>query len=119
MRDPVQAFAANFELLGSAEAGSLVLSTALGSTLARMQWDGVSATLQTAGEPQQFDSLESLVRHVTGTNLPVASLFGWLRGQQATAQEWEADLSQMDEGRLTARRTSTLEPAELKIILDR
>ncbi|MEN9467504.1 MAG: hypothetical protein RL081_1505, partial [Pseudomonadota bacterium] len=32
---PVQAMTANFELQGSAQAGSLVLTTVLGSTLAR------------------------------------------------------------------------------------
>ena len=119
MRVPVQAFSADFELQGNAQAGSLVLSTALGSTLASLRWDSVAATLQTTGEPQEFDSLASLVRQVTGTDLPVASLFSWLRGQSSDAQPWEADLSQLNQGRLTARRVSTFEPAELKLILDR
>jgi outer membrane lipoprotein LolB len=119
MTHPPQAFSADFELDGDSRAGSLVLSTALGSTLARMRWDGSSATLQTQGAPEQFDSLASLLRHATGTDLPVAGLFAWLRGQIATVPEWEADLSQLDNGRLTARRSSALEPAELKIVLDR
>lgn len=119
MTDPPQAFSADFELEGTAAAGSLVLSTALGSTLARIQWDGTSATLQTQGAPQQFDSLAALLRHTIGTDIPVSSLFAWLQGKSATASDWESDLSQVDIGRLTARRTSTREPAEIKIILDR
>ena len=119
MASPPQAFSADFELQGNAQTGSLVLSTALGSTLASMRWDGASATLQTHGAPQQFDSLAALLRHATGTEIPVSSLFVWLQGQAATTADWEADLSQLNDGRLTARRTTAQEPAELKIILDR
>mgnify|MGYP001161526019 FL=1 len=116
---PVQAMTANFELQGSAQAGSLVLTTVLGSTLARMQWDATSATLQSSnGGVQQFESLSALVRHATGTDLPVTSLFAWLQGQPAVAQEWEADLSEIPHGRLNARRLSATNAAELKIILD-
>lgn len=116
---PVQAMTANFELQGSAQAGSLVLTTVLGSTLARMQWDARSATLQSSsGGVQQFESLSALVRHATGTDLPVTSLFAWLQGQPAVAQEWEADLSEIPNGRLNARRLSPTNAAELKIILD-
>jgi hypothetical protein len=40
-----------------------------------------------------------------------------LQGQAETTPEWEADLTQLDQGRLNARRTSLVNPAELKIIL--
>lgn len=116
---PNHAFSADFDLRGDARAGSLVLSTPLGTTLAHMQWDAASASLQTTGAPQPFDSLESLVRHTTGTDLPVASLFAWLQGQPAAPTDWQADLSHLNEGRLTVRRLSLVNPAELRIILDR
>jgi outer membrane lipoprotein LolB len=115
---PVQAMTANFELQGNAQSGTLVLTTVLGSTLARMQWDATSATLQSSNGVQQFESLAALVRHATGTDLPVASLFAWLRGQPATATDWEADLSEIPNGRLNARRMTAINAAELKIILD-
>lgn len=117
---PVQAMTANFELQGNAQSGSLVLTTVLGSTLARMQWDATSATLQSSsGGVQQFESLAALVRHTTGTDLPVASLFAWLRGQPAATEDWQADLSDIANGRLQARRNTATNAAELKIILDK
>ena len=116
---PAQAFSADFELDGSAQAGSLTLSTALGSTLARMQWSPGRAVLQTSKETREFSSLNAMVKEITGTDLPVAGLFNWLQGSNTTNPPWEADLSDLANGRLTARRTAEPNPAELKILLDR
>jgi len=116
---PAQAFSANFELDGSAQAGSLTLSTALGSTLARMQWSPGMAVLQTSGETRGFGSLNAMVKEIIGTDLPVAGLFSWLQGNNTTSPPWEADLSDLANGRLTARRMAEPNPAELKILLDR
>lgn len=116
---PPQAFSSNFDLQGNALNGSLTLSTALGSTLARMQWGPGFATLQTTGEPAQFESLPALVRHVTGTDLPVDQLFQWLQGENTNAPGWEVDFEHLAQGRLTARRAAPQGDTELKIILDR
>lgn len=116
---PVQTFTANFDLQGDADNGSLALSSALGSTLARLQWTHNTATLQARGETLQFDSLDALVRHATGTDLPVASLFAWLGGNASCAPGWSADLSDVANGRLSAQREGPPAPASLKIILDR
>jgi outer membrane lipoprotein LolB len=116
---PVQAFSAHFDLQGNAQSGTLVLTTALGNTLASMWWNEDSAVLQTTGEPQKFESLPALVRHVTGTDLPVGSLFGWLKGQAVPAPGWVADISDLDNGRLSARHADAAGDSELKIILDR
>ncbi len=113
---PVQAFSANFELQGNAQTGSLVLSTLLGSTLARIEWSDTTATLINGSDTRAFDSLPALLRQTTGTDLPVASLFSWLQGQATSTPEWEADLTQLEQGRLSARRTSLVNPAELKLI---
>jgi len=91
----------------------------LGSTLARMQWGPGFATLQTTGEPAQFESLPALVRHVTGTDLPVDQLFQWLQGENTNAPGWEVDFEHLAQGRLTARRAAPQGDTELKIILDR
>ena len=115
---PVQALSANFELQGAPDQGELTLSSALGTTLARLRWDAASATLAANGQMQRFASLQQLAHHLTGTDLPVASLFAWLRGQAQPAEGWEADLSDIDNGRLQARRIDAV-PAELKIILER
>ena len=116
---PPQALSANFDLQGNAQNGSLALSTALGSTLASMQWGPGFAMLQTTVEPTQFESLPALVRHVTGTDVPINNLFHWLRGETSEAPGWEVDYSDLNQGRLTARRTGSQGDAELKIILDR
>jgi outer membrane lipoprotein LolB len=115
---PAQSFSASFDLQGSAQAGNLVFTTPLGTTVARLQWDASSAMLYSNGEPQKFDSLENLVHHATGTDLPIASMFAWLRGIDASAPGWQVDLSALPAGRLAAHRSSGDAPAELKILLD-
>lgn len=116
---PVQAFSADFDLQGSAQAGSMAFTSPLGSTLARLQWDADAATLQTTGEAQHFASLDALVWQATGTNLPIANLFLWLQGIESDTPGWQADLQDLPTGRLSARRLPPGTPAELKIILDR
>ena len=62
----------------------------------------------------------SLAQQATGTELPVAALFDWLRGTATAAPGWDADLSQLPEGRLLARRMADSAPAvELRILLER
>jgi outer membrane lipoprotein LolB len=116
---PVQAFSSQFELSGTAQSGSLIFTSLLGSTLARLNWDEQVATLQTTGEPQQFESIAALVRHATGADLPIAALFGWLEGIDMDTPEWKADLSELSIGRLQAQRHAPAPAAVLKIILDR
>jgi outer membrane lipoprotein LolB len=55
---------------------------------------------------------------LTGTDLPVASLFAWLRGQAEEAPGWQVDLKELPAGRLQARHIEEVQ-AELKIILER
>ena len=117
--DPIQAFSADFDLQGDAQAGSLTFFTPLGSTAARLDWNGQGAQLQTTGEPQQFESLEALTLQTIGTVLPMASLFEWLKGMDPVTPGWRADLRDLSSGRLHAQRLAPEIPADLKIILDR
>lgn len=116
---PVQAFSADFDLQGSAQAGTLVFSSPLGSTVARLQWDAQSAQLQTTGAPQYFDSLDALTRQATGTELPIASLFAWLQGNDPLTPGWRVDLQNLPNGRLSAQRLPPETPADLTILLER
>ena len=116
---PVQAFSADFELQGNAQAGTLSFFSPLGSTAARLQWDATSAQLQTTGEPQRFASLDALTLHTTGAVLPVASLFAWLKGDQPPTPGWQVDLRDLSNGRLNAQRLAPEVAADLKIILQR
>lgn len=116
---PSNGLTAVFDLQGNAQSGSLSLASPLGTTMANLQWTSLSARLQANGESRDFSSLDALIRHVTGTDLPVDSLFSWLRGIPAPALGWQADLHDLGIGRLSAQRAAPYTPATLKIILDR
>jgi outer membrane lipoprotein LolB len=117
--EPVQALSADFDLQGDAQVGRLSLFTPLGTTAARLEWDAHGAQLQTTGELQQFESIDALTRHSTGTVLPIASLFEWLKGVESVTPGWKVDLHELADGRFSAQRLPPDVPAELKIILDR
>lgn len=112
---------ASFELLGSAAAGRLELSTPLGSLMARARWSPGEVLLQTPGEERRYEDLDALTREMLGEPVPVAALFDWLRGRpwpespseplpepaRGFAQlGWQIDLSRFDEGLLLARRNA-------------
>jgi len=113
-----QSFSAAFELSGDARAGKLALSSPLGGTLAVLSWAPGSATLQNNGQSRQFDSVDALVTHATGSAIPVAALFDWLRGANTPVPGWKADLSQLAQGRLHAERLEPPPHADLRVILD-
>jgi outer membrane lipoprotein LolB len=113
-----QSFSAAFELSGNAQTGKLALSSPLGGTLAVLSWAPGSATLQNNGQSRQFDSVDALVTHATGSAIPVAALFDWLRGANTPVPGWKADLSQLAQGRLHAERLAPPPHADLRVILD-
>ncbi|MGE0333490.1 MAG: lipoprotein insertase outer membrane protein LolB [Ramlibacter sp.] len=116
---PPQSFTAAFELKGRAEAGELALRTPLGNTAAQLTWAPGKATLRSGSDVQDFDSLDALAAHATGTPLPVAALFDWLAGVPTQAAGWSADLTELPTGRLQARRTAPAPAADLRLVLDR
>lgn len=111
---------ASFELLGSARAGELNLSTPLGSVLAQARWSTGSVVLTTPRGERAFDDLDQLTREVLGESVPVAALFDWLRGRPwpGAGSEprrepaapgfvqlgWAVDLVRFDQGWVTATR---------------
>lgn len=117
---PGQSFSSAFELRGRAEAGELALLSPLGGILALLRWQPGNATLESTGrEPQRFHSLQSMVEQVTGTPLPVTALFDWLAGTNTPVPGWEADLSQLPDGRIRAVRRDPPPQADLRVVLDR
>jgi outer membrane lipoprotein LolB len=114
-----QSFSAAFELSGTAQAGKLALSSPLGGTLAVLSWAPGSATLQSNGQTRQFESVDALVTHATGSAIPVAALFDWVRGTNTPVPGWKADLSQLEQGRLHAERFEPPPHADLRVILDK
>ncbi len=115
---PPQAFSALFDLRGSASAGELHLSSALGQTLATVRWSAQGAELQRGNETTRRDSLDALTAELSGAPLPVLAMFDWLAGREAPAGGWRADLSQHGNGRLVARREQPLPSAELRLVFE-
>ena len=115
---PPQLFSADFDLSGNAEAGELLLSGPLGQRVAQLRWSPGRAIWQGNGETRTFDTLDALSTQLSGTPLPLAALFEWLAGREAAADGWQADLTQLTEGRLTARRLQPEPVAELKLIIE-
>ena len=111
-------FFAGFELSGYEQAGELNLFTPMGNTVASLRWTPHAATLHNNGATRQFDSLDALAREATGTSMPISALFQWLHGQDSVVAGWQADLSQLAQGRLVARRSFPGPAAELRLILE-
>ena len=116
--DPVQAFSAGFELRGNAEVGVLLLFSPFGATLARLSWSPGEARLLSGGKEQTFTSIEALTLHVTGASLPLDGLFQWLAGNPAPVAGWEAELNDLANGRLHARRLAPNPVVDLRLLLD-
>lgn len=114
-----QSFSASFELQGSERQGQLTLLSPFGAVLAELQWSPQGAQLRQGGQLRESASLDALVQDTVGTPLPLGALFSWLAGEQASAPGWQADLSQMDQGRLRAQRSQPLPRATLRVVLDR
>lgn len=115
---PPRAFSAVFELTGTPASGELTLSTPLGTQLAQFTWAASGATMKTSAETRSADSLNRLLQDLTGAPLPVAALFDWLAGHASSAEGWHADLGQLPDGRLSARRSAPAPAATLRIFLD-
>ena len=125
-------FSANFELSGSADHGTWLLLSPLGSTVAKLDWGPQGAVLLSnergtepgpgSGQgpgPRQFESIESLLRHTPVSGLPFAALFDWLQGKPTAVAGWRVDLSQFSSGKLRAQRLSTDPAIDLRLVLDR
>jgi outer membrane lipoprotein LolB len=113
---PPQAFSAGFDLRGGPEAGELHLNSPLGNTVASVRWSPQGAELQQGQQLERRATLDELTTEMSGTALPVAAMFGWLRGDGASADGWTVDLSEQTQGRITARRTNPLPSAELRLL---
>ncbi|RIX77761.1 lipoprotein insertase outer membrane protein LolB [Acidovorax cavernicola] len=117
--EPVQTFAALFELRGSAETGDLTLTTPIGSTLAQLHWAPGEALLKNGSDTRRYDSVDALIEAATGAAIPVGALFGWLDGRADPVPGWRADLGQLSNGRLQATRESPSPRADLRIVFER
>ncbi len=116
--DAARSFNAAFELLGSAERGSLALTTPLGTQVAQADWSPQQVRLRSGDGERLYPDLDSLAVDALGERVPLAALFDWLRGRPwpAAAHEtgakgfaqlgWQIDLSRQAEGWVQARRAA-------------
>lgn len=116
---PNQSFSSMFDLRGSARAGQLTLTNPLGGIVAVLEWTPGTATLRENGRTREFGSVQELVREATGSDLPVAALFDWLRGVATAVPGWQPDLSQFAQGRIFATRIDPPPQASLRVAIDR
>jgi outer membrane lipoprotein LolB len=105
-------------LRGSANQGTLALTSVLGTSLATLRWDADGATLTTPQQSQKFASVDEMAVTSLGTPLPMATLFGWLQGDATPAAGWQVDLQSRAQGRIKAWRLAPDAATEIKIILD-
>ena len=113
---PAQALNAAFELLGSAEAGELRLSSPLGPQIASARWAPGSAVLTTPDGRSEFSTLDELSQRALGEVLPLAALPDWLSGRPWRGAPhhsrsdgfeqlgWQVGLARFDEGWIDAQR---------------
>jgi len=132
---------AAFDLRGDSRAGTLGLSTPLGSMLAQARWSPAEVVLTTPRETRRFASLDELTREALGESVPIEAWFDWLRGRPwpgaasapfgaATSAPsdapasgfrqlgWRVDLSRFGAGTIAATRESPAPVVTVRIRLD-
>ncbi|MDB5965589.1 MAG: putative lipoprotein [Polaromonas sp.] len=115
---PPQSFFAGFELKGQAGNGELVLTSPIGSTLARMRWSADEAVLESGQDVRRYPTVDALLEQTTGAAIPVSALFDWLGGKDTRLNGWSADLAQQPQGKITAQRLNPSPQVDLRIVLD-
>ena len=115
---PPSSMSAGFALSGQPRAGELSLYSPLGTTLAQLQWTDSSAHLHRGQAPERYASMDELTEQVTGSSLPVTALFDWLQGRPTAVPGWQADLSELAQGRLSAQRQFPPPAVTLRVKLD-
>jgi len=129
---PARSLAAAFDLRGNPSAGTLGLSTPLGSMLAEARWQPGSVVLVTPQGTRRFADLDALTREVLGESVPIEAWFDWLHGRpwpgagswpQAAGAGfeqlgWTVDLSRFAAGAVSASRREPQPPVGVRIQLD-
>ncbi len=140
--EAARSFSAAFDLRGAAGAGSLGLSTPLGSMLAQARWSPAEVVLVTPQGTRRFETLDALTREVLGESVPIEAWFDWLHGRPwpgarsapvaaSTADSapsapesfsqlgWAVDLSRFGDGAVSATRDVPAPTVTVRIRLDR
>lgn len=114
--EPAQNLSAGFELTGTPTQGELHLLSPLGQTLASAHWTPQGAWLLRGEVRRDYANTDTLTTELTGTPLPLAPLFDWLRGQPTAVEGWAVDLTQHANGRLRAQRLTPTPGVLLRLV---
>ena len=138
---PARSMSGQFELSGNASSGQFVLTSPIGTTVARARWSdpvGVEGApskieLEADGTTTHFATLEEMMRRAIGDQLPLPAMFDWLSGRPwpaAPAQRaadgasfeqlgWHVDLSQLAGNQLIdAQRPQPAPALHVRVKLD-
>ena len=138
---PARSMSGQFELSGNASSGQLILTSPIGTTVARARWSdpagaqGVPSTieLEADGATTHYATLEEMMQRAIGDQLPLPAMFDWLSGHpwpDAPAQRaadggsfdqlgWHVDLSQLADNRLIdAQRPLPAPTLHVRVKLD-
>ena len=119
---PARSVSGQFELSGNASSGQLVLTSPIGTTVARARWSDPVGTqgvpsrieLEADGATTHYATLEEMMQRAIGDQLPLAAMFDWLSGHPWPAAPvqrsadggsfdqlgWHVDVSQLAGNRL-------------------
>ena len=138
---PARSMSGTFELSGNASSGQLVLTSPIGTTIARARWSDPVGTqggpskieLEADGGTTHYATLEDMMQHAIGDQLPLAAMFDWLDGRPWPAAPvqrgadgssfdqlgWHVDLSQLAGNRLIdAQRPQPAPALHVRVKLD-
>jgi len=138
---PARSTSGQFELSGNASSGQLILTSPIGTTVARARWSDPVGTrgvpsrieLEADGATTRYATLEDMMQRAIGDQLPLPAMFDWLSGRPwpdapvrrsadgASFDQlgWHVDLSQLADNRLIDAQRPLPEPAlHVRVKLD-
>ena len=138
---PARSVSGQFELSGNASSGQLVLTSPIGTTVARARWSDPVGTqgvpskieLEADGTTTRYATLEEMMQRAIGDQLPLPAMFDWLSGHPwpaASVQRgadgasfdqlgWHVDLSQFAGNNLIdAQRPQPAPTLHVRVKLD-
>ena len=137
---PARSVTGQFELSGNASSGQLVLTSPIGTTVARARWSdpvGSQGTpskieLEADGGTTHYATLEEMMQRAIGDQLPLPAMFDWLSGRPwpnapvsaGTPHSfdqlgWHVELSQLADNRMIdAQRELPAPTLHVRVKLD-